>query len=93
MYTSLQIADSIGAKIIGQPQNNLQHLLIDSRQLTEPEQTIFVALVSKRNDAHQYILPLYQKGVKTFLVNHIPDNVKGIADACFLTADGSTVLL
>ncbi len=93
MYTSVQIADSIGAKIIGQPQNNLQHVLIDSRQLTEPGQTIFIALVSKRNDAHQYILPLYQKGVKTFLVNHIPDNIKEIADACFLLVENTLTAL
>ncbi len=31
-------------------------------------------MVTSRNDAHQYILELYKKGVTVFLVNHIPDN-------------------
>lgn len=84
MYTSHQIADIIDAKIIGQPATNLQHLLIDSRQLTEPEHTIFIALVSQRNDGHHYILSLYQRGVKTFIVNHIPSNVNTIDDVCFI---------
>ena len=58
--------------------------MIDSRQLTDPNHTIFIALVTNRNDAHQYIFDLYQKGVKTFLVNHIPENCKELKDACFL---------
>ena len=58
--------------------------MIDSRQLTDPNHTIFIALITNRNDAHQYIFDLYQKGVKTFLVNHIPENCKELKDACFL---------
>ena len=50
----------------------IHDLLIDSRLLIHPEHTMFVALVSDRNDGHKYIAGLYEKGVRTFLVSRIP---------------------
>ncbi len=47
-------------------------LLIDSRRLIHPENCLFVALVSDRNDGHKYIDELYEKGVRTFLVSVCP---------------------
>ena len=47
-------------------------LLIDSRQVISANQTLFFALVTSRNDGHKYIEELYQKGVRAFVVNHIP---------------------
>ena len=63
--------------------------MIDSRQLTDPNQTIFIALITSRNDAHQYVFDVYQKGVKTFLVNYVPENCKELKDACFLLVDNT----
>src|SRR5699024_5676618 len=34
-----------------------------------PEETLFIALKTERQDGHQYIQELYQKGVRVFLVN------------------------
>ncbi len=63
----------------------IQNLLIDSRQLTEPALSVFIALKTERNDAHQYIYGLCQKGVKTFIVQQIPENCIGLKDnVCFL---------
>ncbi len=85
MYTSQHISEIIHAKLVGESNFSVQHLLIDSRQLTEPAHSVFVALKSERNDGHQYILGLYQKGVKTFIVHHIPENCIGFEhDVCFL---------
>ena len=59
--------------------------MIDSRQLTEPALSVFIALKTNRNDAHQYIYGLCQKGVKTFIVQQIPENCIGLKDnICFL---------
>lgn len=84
LYTSSQIAELAGGKLSGDPNNPVKHLLTDSRQLTEPSASLFIALVTGRNDAHQYIFALSQKGVKTFLVNHIPDNCKDVEGLCFI---------
>ena len=85
MYTTPEIAAIIHASISGnEPEAGISVLLTDSRQLTEPHHTLFVALVTERNDAHQYIYGLVQKGVKVFVVNFIPENCKGIDGICFL---------
>lgn len=41
------------------------YLLIDSRTVVQPETAIFFALQTGRNDGHQYIQDLIQKGVST----------------------------
>jgi alanine racemase len=85
LYTTSQIADIIHATVSGdEPDTSISVLLTDSRQLTEPHHTLFIALVTERNDAHQYIYALVQKGVKVFVGNFIPENCKGIEGICFL---------
>lgn len=85
MYTPEQISEIIHASKVGDADHLVQNLLIDSRQLTEPAVSVFIALKTERNDAHQYIYGLCQKGVKTFIVHHIPENCIGLKDnVCFL---------
>lgn len=85
MYTISEIAPVIGAAVSGEAADvTLNVLLTDSRQLTEPQHTLFIALVTERNDAHRYIYGLVQKGVKAFVVNFIPENCKGIEGLCFM---------
>jgi UDP-N-acetylmuramoyl-tripeptide--D-alanyl-D-alanine ligase len=50
----------------------VNELLIDSRRLSHPEKTLFVTLVTARNDGHNYISELYRKGVRNFLVSKPP---------------------
>ena len=49
-----------------------------------PEETLFFALKTKRNDGHKYIPDLYQKGVRNFVVNEIPEAASSYTDANFL---------
>lgn len=49
---------------------NIKILLTDSRSLSNPTETLFFALVTLHNDGHKYILDLYQKGVRDFVVQH-----------------------
>jgi alanine racemase len=93
VYSPKQIADNIGAKLSGNCDHTVEHLLTDSRQLTEPAHSVFIALVTKRNDAHQYIFSLCQKGVKVFIVTHIPKNCIGLQDVCFLTVPDTLIAL
>lgn len=46
-------------------------LLIDSRLLYAPSETLFVALHTANNDGHAYIPELIGKGVTNFIVDHI----------------------
>jgi alanine racemase len=60
-------------------------LLTDSRSLCFPEQTLFFALRSKRNDGHKFIDELYRRGVRSFVVEQEPaDYQTAYPDANFL---------
>lgn len=87
MYKTSHISEILNAKYISISNHEIHHLLIDSRQLTEPKNTLFIALISQRNNAHQYINSLYQNGVRTFLVNYIPENCITLTEACFIIVD------
>lgn len=47
----------------------IQSLEFDSRNITNPEKTLFIALKGEKTDGHQYITALAKLGVKNFLVS------------------------
>ncbi len=59
-------------------------ILLDSRKLLSPSHTLFIALVSARNDGHKFIEELYQKGVKIFLVSNYLPSYQALNDATFI---------
>lgn len=59
-------------------------LLTDSRSLSFPEETLFFALQSERNDGHRYIKDLYRRGVRSFVVETVPADLSEYAGADFL---------
>lgn len=58
----------------------VDHISIDSRSLQNGSKTLFIALSGVNNDAHLYISELIEKGVQNFVVQYIPDEVKGKAN-------------
>lgn len=58
----------------------VDHISIDSRSLQNGSKTLFIALSGVNNDAHLYISELIEKGVQNFVVQYIPENVKGKAN-------------
>lgn len=51
-------------------------LLTDSRSLENPEGTLFFAIPTDGNDGHRYIGRLYREGVRNFVVNTIPPDMR-----------------
>ncbi|MDZ7606058.1 MAG: Mur ligase family protein [Cyclobacteriaceae bacterium] len=47
---------------------HILHYLTDSRKLINPANTIFIAIQGARHDGHDYILTLFHKGVRYFMV-------------------------
>ena len=72
MYTIDDIAQVIGAQRKGTAEAKINWLLIDSRSLCFPEETLFFALRTEKNDGHKYIEELYRRGVRNFVVEHLP---------------------
>jgi len=77
---SLQHLEKIlQAKRFGDSNCRIDTISIDSRSLQNNENTLFFALVGPNNDAHNYIASLIEKGVKQFVVTHIPELLSGKA--------------
>ena len=71
-YTIEKVTTLVGARRYGDTDANVGFLLTDSRSLCFPEETLFFALRSKRNDGHNYIPELYRRGVRNFVVTDVP---------------------
>ncbi|MBR1462254.1 MAG: bifunctional UDP-N-acetylmuramoyl-tripeptide:D-alanyl-D-alanine ligase/alanine racemase [Prevotella sp.] len=71
-YTIEKITTLIGARRYGNQDSSIRWLLTDSRSLCFPEETLFFALRTNRNDGHKYIGDLYRRGVRNFVVETIP---------------------
>ncbi|MCQ2213352.1 MAG: bifunctional UDP-N-acetylmuramoyl-tripeptide:D-alanyl-D-alanine ligase/alanine racemase [Bacteroidaceae bacterium] len=96
-YKISQIAEHIGAKLIGSVESRINWLLIDSRSLCFPEETLFFALKTQKNDGHKYIEELYRRGVRNFVIeegNHNIDlNANKHNDANYLVVRNSLTAL
>lgn len=64
-YTIETIAERIGARRVGDTPATIDWLLTDSRSLSFPEETLFFALTTKRNDGARYIPDLYSRASVT----------------------------
>lgn len=54
----------------------IDHISIDSRSLQNSKSTLFFALIGTNNDGHSFISELLQRGVTTFVVTKIPENLR-----------------
>lgn len=68
-YSIESITESIGARRVGNAPATIDWLLTDSRSLNFPEETLFFALPTKRNDGARYIPELYARGVRNFVLS------------------------
>ena len=86
-YNIEKITTLIGARRIGNADAQIGWLLTDSRSLCFPEETLFFALKTQRNDGHRYIADLYRRGVRNFVVSTVPSGFatgSSVDDANFL---------
>lgn len=89
-YSIREIAHLLGVALIGNSELIVNWLLVDSRSLCFPEDTLFFALKSKRNDGHRYISDLYGRGVRSFVVESLPEGYdKEMSEAAFLVVPNS----
>ena len=64
-----EIKKAIGsfAQVTGDDSLEIRHLLTDSRQLKSPQDTLFFAIKTDKNDGARYISELQSKGVQAFV--------------------------
>ncbi|MBN2638277.1 MAG: bifunctional UDP-N-acetylmuramoyl-tripeptide:D-alanyl-D-alanine ligase/alanine racemase [Bacteroidales bacterium] len=91
IYTGEEIKKILKSNLVSsRPESILiRDILIDSRRLISPVQTLFFALKTKRNDGHKYVGELYQKGIRNFVVTDLGALSTQYADASFFVVDDS----
>ena len=88
-YSIEKITSLIGARMVSFASDEttsptINWLLTDSRSLAFPQETLFFALKSERNDGHHYINELYHRGVRNFVVEDLPQDKAQFTGCRFL---------
>jgi alanine racemase len=65
----------------------IKELAIDSRKVVLPAQSLFFAITGDRHDGHNFIEPLYEKGVRAFVVASDYPASEKLDDAFFIRVD------
>jgi len=100
MYTLSEISKAVHGNLYlsGKDDPGISDLLIDSRRLISPEHCLFIALVSERNNGHQYIRELYEKGIRNFLISESLNtsdinDISNLPEASFIQTGSTLVAL
>ncbi|MFA6830984.1 MAG: bifunctional UDP-N-acetylmuramoyl-tripeptide:D-alanyl-D-alanine ligase/alanine racemase [Bacteroidaceae bacterium] len=93
LYTIKEIAKIIQAARSNLYDCNISWILTDSRSLCFPDETLFFALKTSRNDGSDYIKELHQRGVRNFVVSCLPENIADYAESNFLLVKDTLVAL
>ena len=71
-YTLEQFADAVGAELTANVMRHatVSHVATDSRShLVNPAETAFFAIQTDSNDGHRFVVDLYDRGVRIFVVD------------------------
>ena len=69
MYSAAQICKITRGKFICQSgEQPIRYLVYDSRRISQPDASLFFALVTSQDDGHRFIEEVYKKGVRNFVV-------------------------
>lgn len=93
-YTISQIANIInGSLTASNPDATVKNLLIDSRKINGPENSLFFAIKGDRNDGHLFLTELYEKGVRNFIVSTLPASLDNFSSSNFILVKNTLLAL
>jgi len=67
-YTIEEIASITNGTLRGNSKAIVKSIFIDSRNHFNKENTLFIAIQGDYNDGHEYLVELYQKGLRNFII-------------------------
>ena len=92
IYSIQDIATIISAKEKALLPRSIKFLANDSRKIIFPKETVFFAITTDRNDGHNFINDLIEKGVENFVV-HESFNTTSFPEINFLAVENVTAAL
>ena len=98
VYTLQILSEFAGGTLSGNKELQISKLLIDSRKVFSPEESLFIALKGRNHDGHQYIEELYKKGVRAFVTEKAFSSADGFnngkfSEASFIFVDNTLLAL
>ena len=81
---SSDLATITNGKLYGPKDIPVYEAITDSRQSAYTGGLVFFAIRGKNHDGHQFIINLYEKGVRVFVVEKLVQEIKGYSDAAFI---------
>lgn len=85
IITNLSIAPILQAKVLKSDKElSISYLSTDSRTIVSGKETLFFALLTSRNDGHQYMRKAYEKGVRSFVISNGKKNLENYPGATVL---------
>ena len=87
-YTSAEITGIVKGSLTGDPDLVVTDIVTDSRNMNFPEGMAFFAIRGKNHDGHNFLANIYNKGIRVFIVEKLPDNISEFDGTAFIkTAD------
>lgn len=83
-YSIQQIANQLEGELIKSSGGKISYLLIDSRKILFPRESLFFALPGTRIHGNYFIADCYKAGVRNYIVESFPENVADYPRANFL---------
>jgi len=90
-YNTTWLSYTIKGRVyrFGEPDLDVEEVIIDSRKPILTQNAVFFALVTPKNDGHKYIREVYDKGVRVFVVSTIPDDYEIEHEAVIILVDNT----
>lgn len=86
--TNLSIVQELNATVLQEAKElPIAYLSTDSRTIVSGNETLFFALITSRNDGHQYVRKAYEKGVRSFVISNPKKKLSAYPDATFLLVE------
>lgn len=82
--TAHELAVITGGALSGDQSVAVMGIMTDSRSSGAGHDLLFVALRGPNHDGHRFIMPLYGRGVRLFLVDTVPDGHEIMTGAAFV---------
>jgi alanine racemase len=91
MINASQITTVLKGQVLqaGPHDINVQYLRVDSRKMSHPDASVFIALISERRNGHQFVPMAYQAGVRCFIISEAPANLNLYPDAWFIVVENT----
>jgi alanine racemase len=83
-YNITEIVRIVDGELFGNAAVSVNYILTDSRSLLYPSSTVFFARAGARHHGNNYVVDLYDRGVRCFVVESLPNEFLSLQDANFM---------